>query len=170
MKQREAVYSATKSVLADAGIKFEDGADISLVMTEGLRSKITAIVCGGFKAGTVDLKDTPSNKTKLSSEPELNSYVSGLISNWFRKDIRFNGGVSYEPKNPGSRTGSTDPQLKALRQLHKQFLGVDAEKATQIQGHINSRLAMIATDKVKKAASIDLTSIPADLLATLGIK
>ena len=167
--QREAVYSATKGVLSDAGIKFEDGGEISSVMTDELRAKVTAIVCAGFKQGEIELKDTPSNKDKLTTESKLSSYVSGLISNWYRKDKRFNGGVSYEPTNPGSRAGQGDPQLKALRQLHKQFNGVDAEKAKQIQGHIDARLAIVAAEKVKKV-DIDLSALPENLLITLGIK
>ena len=169
MSQRDGVYSATRGVLADAGIKFEDGGQIGSVMTDELRAKVTAIVCGGFKAGMIELKDTPSNKEKLTTEAKLSSYVSGLISNWYRKDKRFNGGVSYEPTNPGSRTGQGDPQLKALRQLHKQFLGVDADKAKQIEGHMNARIAVIAAEKIKKV-DIDYSTIPSDLLITLGLK
>jgi hypothetical protein len=167
MNQREAVYKATMGVLTDASIKFEDGGKIESVMTDTLRAKVTAIVCAGFKKGEVEFKDTISNKEKLTTDSKLSSYVSGLISNWYRKDKRFNGGVSYEPTNPGSRAGQGDPQLKALRQLHKQFNGVDADKAKQIQSHIDARLAIVAAEK---AAPIDLSSIPADLLATLGIK
>ena len=169
MNQREAVYKATRSVLADAGVKFEDGGNIATVMTDELRAKITAIVSGGFKAGTVELKSTPSNQEKLATDSKLNSYVSGLISNWFRKDKRFNGNVSYEPTNPGSRAGSGDPQLKALRQLHKQFLGIDDAKATEIQTHIDARLAIVSAEKVKKV-NIDYSTLPADLLKNLGIK
>ena len=105
MNQREAVYSATKSVLKDATVSFEDGNNINTVMTEDFRKRIHAIVVSAFKEGKVEFKATASNDSKLANESELSSYVSGLISNWFRKDKRFNGNTTYSAKNPGSRAG-----------------------------------------------------------------
>ena len=119
MNQREAVYTATKSVLTDAAVKFEDGNNINTVMTEDFRKRVHAIVIESFKSGAVEFKATPSNDAKLANDSELSSYVSGLISNWYRKDKRFNGNTQYTAKNPGSRAGQGDPQLKALRQLAK---------------------------------------------------
>jgi hypothetical protein len=171
INQREAVYATTKNVLKDAGIDFEDGGKIETVMTEELRIKITGIICEAFKKGEVELKDTPSNREKLESDSKLSSYVSGLVSNWYRKDKRFNGNEKYETKNPGSRAGQGDPQLKALRALHKQFVGVDNAKAKEIQGHIEARVKTIAEEKTKKAvADIDYSVIDDDLLASLGLK
>jgi hypothetical protein len=168
MNQREAVYTATKSVLKDAGIAFEDGNNINSVMTDDFRKRIHAIVVSAFTEGTVEFKATPSNDAKLENPSELSSYVSGLISNWFRKDKRFNGNTTYSAKNPGSRAGQGDPQLKALRQLAKQFAGVDAEKAAEINAHIEARIKAVGAAKAKKV-DIDLTQIPADLKETLGL-
>lgn len=168
MNQREAVYSATKSVLEDAGINFDDGTNIDDVMTKELRASIQMIVVEGFRAGNIEFKDTPANQEKLSNEPKLNSYVSGLVSNWFRKDKRFNGGQTYKPTNPGSRAGQGDPQLKALRQLHKQFTGVDEDKSAQIKSAIDSRVSEIQAEKAKDI-KIDISILPEDLVTELGL-
>ena len=168
MSQREAVYKATLGVLTDAGIKWEDGGEIASVMTDDLRSKITAIVVEGFKADKIELKDTESNREKLADDSKLNAYTSGLISNWYRKDKRFNGGKTYKPTNPGSRAGQGDPQLKALRQLFKQFDGVDADKAAEIKKHIDARIAELAAEKAKKV-EINVNAIPDELKEALGL-
>lgn len=164
--QRDAVYAATVAVLADAGITFEDGMDIDTVMSKDLRSSIQGILAEGFKAGTIHFEDTPSNQEKLASPAKLNQYVSGLVSNWFRKDTRMNGGEKYAAKNPGSRAGASDPQLKALRQLAVQFKGTDKEHA--ITSQIESRLGVISAEKAKKV-TVDISVLPADLVAKLGL-
>lgn len=168
MSQREAVYTATHNVLTENEITFEDGQDISEVVTDTIRSSVHVIVCESFSSGNVEFKDTPSNAEKLANPAKLSSYVSGLISNWYRKDKRFNGNTTYQPKNPGSRAGQGDAQLKALRALFKQFNGVDANKTTLIQEQIDDRVTVIQAEKAK-AIKVDLTALPSDLLEELGL-
>lgn len=164
--QREAVYAAVMSTLAESGVQFEDGMNVEEVMTKEIRAKIHAIVCEGFRSGTIEFKDTPANQEKLSNPSKLSGYVSGLVSNWFRKDTRLNGGEKYTAKNPGSRAGSTDPQLKALRQLAVKFKGT--EKASDIQKHIDTRLAQIQAEKAK-SFTVDISALPQDLVESLGL-
>ena len=166
MNQREAVYSATHSVLSDAGVHFEDFGQISDVMTKELRDKVHAIVCESFRQGEVSFKDTASNREKMSSDSKLNTYVSGLISNWYRKDKRFNGNTTYQPKNPGSRAGQGDAQLKALRGLKRKFAGT--EKESIIDAQINERLEAIQTERAKKI-EVDLSVLPEGLAEELGL-
>ena len=168
MKQRDAVYNAVTGVLSDEGIHFEDGMNVSELLTKELRSSVHTIVTEGFTSESIEFTDTPANQAKLADPSKLSSYVSGLISNWFRKDMRLNGSVMYTPKNPGSRVGSTDPQLKALRGLAKQFEGVDAEKFEKITGEISTRVAVIQSERAKKVA-IDYSVLPADLMESLGL-
>lgn len=169
--QREAVYTATHAVLKEKGIKFEDGQDIDPIMKGDttLRSMISVIICAGLEANEVALKDTKENDDKLANPAKLSSYVSGLISNWFRKDKRFNGGVTYKPKNPGSRAGQGDAQLKALRGLFKQFDGVDQGQAEKLQVAITERVAAIQAEKAK-STPIDLTVLSPELLEELGLE
>ena len=166
--QRDAVYTATHSVFTENDVHFEDGMNINDVMTDAIRGAVHAIVCESFSQGEVEFKDTPSNEEKLANPAKLSSYVSGLISNWYRKDKRFNGNTTYTPKNPGSRAGQGDAQLKALRGLSKQFEGVDAEKFALIQSQIEERVSYIQTEKAKKI-QVDLSALPADLLEELGL-
>ena len=167
LNQREAVYQATRNVLKEHDIEFEDGGNITEVMTDTMRAEVIAIVVEGFMQKTVELKDTPKNKEKLESKAKMQSYTSGLVSNWYRKDKRFNGGVKYEPKNPGSRQGQGDAKLKALKQLKVKFSGTDQEAT--IDGHIEARLEEIAAEKAAKV-EIDYSVLDDELLADLGIE
>ena len=69
-----------------------------------------------------------------------------MLSNWLRKDKRLNGNVQYVAKNPGSRAGSTDPQIKAMRVLLS--TQEDPTKRAEIQAFIDKRLAEIKPAKV----------------------
>ena len=162
--QREAVFTAVKSVLTEAGVKFEEGQNVSELMTTELRAQVNAILVEGFKASTIELKDTATNRAKLEDEAELKKYVSGLQSNWLNKDSRLNGATKYVPKNPGSRTGSQDPQIAALRGLMK--TKTEADEIAEIQGYIDERLAQLATAKVKtKQVKVNFSDLPQELQA-----
>ena len=143
--QRSAVYNAVINQFAEVGIHFEDGMNASEYLTKDYRSNIHEIVCEGFRSGSVEFEDTASNKQKLADSSKLSSYVSGLISNWLRKDTRLNGGGKYVAKNPGSRAGQGDEQMKTLRALSKQFAGTDKESF--INEQIEQRKAQIASTK-----------------------
>lgn len=166
LTQRAAVYNATKQVFEDAGHDFEDGMNVDAVISDNMRKSIIDIVCAGFSKGEVELKDTPSNREKLANPTKLRGYVGGLVSNWFRKDERLNGDTKYQIKNPGSRAGSTDPQLKALRALATQFKGTP--KATIIEAQIKSRQETIAKEKASKVV-VDISALPPELVEQLGL-
>jgi hypothetical protein len=139
--QREAVYNAVSGVLSEAGIKVEG--DVSTHMTRELRSQVNNILFEAFRKGTIALD-------KEFTDSELKSYVSGLQSNWLRKDKRLNGGVAYVVQNPGSRAGSGD-----------------GEKA-EVQSHIDTRLGEIKASKAKTSKSIDYSALPTELAAKFG--
>ena len=121
--------------------------------TKEQRAQINQILFQGFKSETIELE-------RQFNDSDLKGYVSGLQSNWLRKDKRLNGGVSYVAQNPGSRAGSSDPSLKAMRALLS-TLTTEEEKA-EVQGYIDARVAEINASK-KKSVSIDFTALPADL-------
>jgi len=166
ISQREAVYNATHQVLKENNISFEDGNNVADVISEH-RDAVIAIVCEGFKNGTIELKDTPSNQEKLANPTKLRSYVSGLVSNWYRKDKNFNGNTKYVAKNPGSRTGQSDSKLKALRNL-KKMLETKGQDATEVDGYIKARLEELNAEKAKKI-EVNMDEIPAELKASLGL-
>ena len=167
--QRDAVYTAIHSVLADHNVEFEDGGDVDSVLDKDMKSAVQAILCEGFKSGAIAFETTPQNAEKLASDTKLKSYVSGLVSNWIRKDKRFNGGVTYQAKNPGSRAGSGDETLKTLRALMKKFAGTD--KVPAIQKEIDARLAFLAESKSKEVTLTEeqISKLDPALRSMLGI-
>jgi hypothetical protein len=148
MKQSEAVYQAMMNV----GDLIED-VNGAVKPTPEQRAQVNAILFEGFRAGKIEL-------TKEYDDKELRSYVSGLQSNWLRKDKRLNGGVKYEAKNPGSRSGSGDESVKAMRALLSTM--TDAASRTEIQGFIDARVAAL---KPAAAATLDINSLPPELIA-----
>lgn len=151
MNQREAVYGAIKSVLAENEINFEDGMDVATVLTKELRGQVNEILYHGFVSGSVGLDIKYDDK-------QLRQYCSSLQSNWIRKDKRLNGGVKYEAKNPGSRAGSGDESVKAMKTLLK-TLTPGTEDYTDVETHLNARLAEISASKVK-TITINMDALP----------
>lgn len=157
MNQKEAVFSAVTAVLANAGITFE--ANVTVVkplMTKELRAQVNQVLFAGFRKGDIEMDGEKSDK-------DLKQYVSGLQSNWLNKDKRFNGNTQYVAKNPGSRTGITDPQIKALRGLLSQT--EDSTEASEIQGYIDARLEQLGAGKKSKTVEVNFADLPAELRA-----
>ena len=145
--QKEAVYNAVINVCG----KLEEGATYS--PTREQRSQINAILFEGFKSETIELGKTFDDST-------LKGYVSGVQSNWLRKDKRLNGGTAYIAKNPGSRQGVTDPQLKAMRALLSTL--TDETERAEVQNFIDARIKEIGVTKVKK--EVDFSVLPTELV------
>ena len=154
MSQKEAVFSAVTSVLSENGISFTENSDIGAVMTSELRSQVNQILFEGFKAESIEL-------SKTLTDTKLKSYTSGLQSNWLRKDKRLNGGIAYKAKNPGSRAGGSDPQLKAMRALLGS-LTVETERE-EVQTYIDARVKEIAATRATKSVVIDTSALPESL-------
>jgi hypothetical protein len=122
-------------------------------MTRELRSQVNQVLFEGFRSGSVELD-------REFNDSDLKAYVSGLQSNWLRKDKRLNGGAKYSAKNPGSRIGSSDPSLKAMRALLT-TLTTESYRA-EVQAAIDTRVSEIQASKVKKV-TIDTSVLPAEL-------
>jgi hypothetical protein len=153
--QKDAVFNAISSVLAEAGVSVPEGQSYSEHMTRERRAQVTNILVEGFNTNTVELD-------KTFSEADLRAYASGLQSNWLRKDSRLNGGTKYVAKNPGSRVGAGDAQLKALRALLSSK--TDADERSEIQSFIDARVTEIGASK-KKTVTVDFSVLPAALAA-----
>lgn len=158
VSQKQAVRNAIFSILKDADVEFELNGTVSINEVFSADNKATAreILYTGFKNGEVEYKE--SFQAKVDSDTELKKYVSGLLNNWMRKDKELNCGVIYKAKNPGSRAGSQDDSVKAMRQLLK--VTPDAEAKVAIQAAIDARLAEI---KPTKSVTIDESAIPDSL-------
>ena len=152
--QKEAVFSAVTAVLNEAGVQVNEGDNFSIHLNRELRAQVTSILVEGFNNGSIALDKA------FESESDLRTYCSGLTSNWLRKDGRLNGGIKYEAKNPGSRVGSGDAQLKAMRLLLS--TKSDPQEVEEIQSFIDARVASIKASR-KPAKVIDFSALPAEL-------
>ena len=147
MTQKEAVYQAVVNVTGFNG-------EGSCTPSKEQRAQVNAILFEGFKSGKIELE-------REFSDSDLKAYVSGLQSNWLRKDKRLNGGTQYVAKNPGSRAGSSDPQLKAMRTLLSTL--TDETEKQEVQSYIDARIKEISVEK--QAKTVDFSALPADLAA-----
>ena len=153
MNQRQATVSAILSFIGN----FELNGPVNAldIITDKQREQVVETICEGFLEGRVDM--SAEGKAKYFGDPkELKKYVVGLVNNWLRKAPELNGGKAYEPKNPGSRTGSGDRVLKALKELMRTT--DDAEAKAEIQAAIDERIK-----EISPKVEIDVEAIPAHL-------
>jgi hypothetical protein len=149
MTQKEAVFSAVTNVCTATDGVFSP--------TKEQRAQINMILFEGFKAGNI------AYDGDLPADSELKAYVSGLQSNWLRKDKRLNGGVAYVAKNPGSRSGATDPQIRAMRALLA--TKTNPVERAEIQKFIEARLVVL---KPAITTNIDVEALPEELRHLVG--
>lgn len=157
MNQRQATVSAIISVLNQRGIEytFNESEIVSEILTSDDKSKIVDMLCEGFLSNKIDMSE--EGKAKYYHNPsELRKYTVGLLNNWIRKAPEFNRGMGYVTKNPGSRKGSGDETMKALRELLK--ITTDATVRSEIQAEIDKRL-----EEIKPKVEINLDALPAHL-------
>jgi len=114
-----------------------------------------AIVTEGILSGNVDFSTEAS--TKHDTEAKVRSYTSGMVNNHLRKDKRLNGGEKYEAANPGSRTGVSDPGLRALKTLRSTL--TSEEDITSVDEAIAERIEQLQAAKAKPA-KIDINALP----------
>jgi hypothetical protein len=148
MNQKEAVYQAMVNVCGEQ--------DEAYAPTKEERAQVNNILFEGFQQGNISFDGA------LPESSKLKAYVSGLQSNWLRKDPRLNGNTKYVAKNPGSRAGSTDTQVKAMRILLS--TKTDSSERAEIQTFIDKRLA-----EIKPAKSTELTAEQIAVLEAAGL-
>lgn len=150
MNQKEAVFSAVTKVL---GKDFKEGMDCAVFFKAQpeLKKELIATLESSLNSGNWEIKNAQKNIT---------SYIVGLVANYFRKDIRLNGGQAYAPANPGSKTGVRSPAVKAMRQLLKTLEEGSAE-FIEVTSRIEATVAEIKASKA--VAKIDKDNLPEDL-------
>ena len=147
MKQNDAVFAAVCAVLKC------DGFDSAVEVSDEQRATIIGMVTEGILAGKVGFSSEA--KVKYDTEAKVKGYVVGMVSHQLRNDKRMNGGVGRVIKNPGSRAGSGDEQLKALKLLQSTFDN-GTEEWHEIEAAIANRtLEIQATRKPKATINID---------------
>lgn len=99
------------------------------------------------------------SKAKYHSRELMLGYCTKLLNNWLRKDIRLNGGIKFFIKNPGSKAGTSDPQIKQLKEIKSKI--VDTTYVKAIDEQIGIRLSKI--NNGKKLKSINKDILPEDI-------
>lgn len=140
--QGEAVFQAVNSVL-------EGAIEGAVSLNESQREAVYEKVFMAFTSGQTVHSSNPS-------EAQLKKYIPGLVNNWLRKDKRLNGGTTYQTKRPGSRSGSGDESIKAMRTLMS--VTTDADAKAEIQAAIDARVA-----ELKPKAVINTDLLPESL-------
>jgi hypothetical protein len=159
--QRQATVETIISVYEEhTGKEYELNGEVIMndVFTKEMKQEAREYLVDNFQAGNIQYR--PEFQCKVDDNSEINKYVNGLINNWLRKAKELNGGEAYEPKNPGSRAGSGDPQIRELKKLLTKVKGTAHE--TKVQAAIESRL-----EEIKPKVEIDTDLIPEDLQGLL---
>ena len=155
ISQKQAVKNAVLSIFPN----YELGGEtvLSSLLNSDNKKEIKQMVFEAFKAGEVSFSAEAQAKYG-SDDAKLLKYVGGMVDNWVRKDPEFNNGQKYITKNPGSRAGSSDDQIKALRALKKTT--TDTTVLAEIDEAISTRLAEI---KPTKTVEINVEALPEHL-------
>jgi len=149
MTQGEAVFQAVVSVFGTDG-KLDAAVPETKTWSEETKQKVHGLVFQMFKAGLV------TKNSGGSDDASLLKYIPGLVNNWCRKDLRLNGGIKYTPKNPGSRTGTQDESIRAMKTLLS--LTTDPEAKLAIEAEIAKRV-----EELKPKVTVDVTKLPESL-------
>lgn len=158
MNQRQATVQTLLSVLSDRGVNYELNGpkNISEVLTDADKVKARDLIFAGFKAGRIEMSE--ESKGKYTDDKALKSYVTGLVNNWIRKAKEFNNGHTYTAKNPGSRAGSQDEQIKEMKKLLS--ITTDPAAKSAIQSEIDARQSEIL---YSTQPQIDVSKLPESL-------
>jgi len=156
VSQKTAVVNEVKAIL---GLHFDASLPVKEQLTPAQFSTIKANIVASIIAGTVAYnKDTSNVK-------EITRYVSGMISNHFRKAKELNGGSAYAPQSSGR--GSRDSQLSELSKLLGTYTE-GTEEFNQIVSAIESRKAELSAEKTEvlatKKRNKELASLNTDAL------
>lgn len=149
MTQNEAVFQAVMAVFGNNG-KLDGAVPETGKWSDEQKKKVYGLVFNSFKSGEVE------KRSGGQTDADLNKYIPGLVNNHVRKDKRLNGGVDYEPKRPGIRSGSGDESVKAMRTLLS--MTTDPAAKAAIQAEIDKRLA-----EIKPKVTIDIEKLPESL-------
>lgn len=147
ISQGEAVFQAVSQVL-------NSQIDGKVTLTDAQTEAVYAKVLMAFTEGVTVHKANPTPEA-------LKKYIPGLVNNWLRKDKRLNGNTKYQAKNPGSRAGTGDESIKAMRTLLSATTDVDAR--AQIEAAIQARL-----NELKPKPTVNVAALPEALRHLVG--
>ena len=159
LSQHAAVVQVTQAHFGD---KFVPGSDVKGYATKADKHAIAAKISEMMLEGQVELSESARAKYGESAETLTSKYVVGMVTNWFNKSLQLNGGERYQPKNPGSRAGGGDAQIREMKLLRKHLESKgEMDKVAKVDAAIAERLAEIKP--ATPTREIDVTQIPESL-------
>jgi len=162
MNQRSATVSTLLAVVGHGFYELNGPIPLSEVLTDANKTEVRETLFKMFREGKVSY--SADFQSKVDDDSELKKYISGLVNNWIRKAPELNSGGKYVAKNPGSRQGSGDGQIREMKKLLT--LITDPEQKKAIEDEIASRHEEISKTKM---VEVDYSKIPAHLREALGI-
>lgn len=154
ISQKQAVIDATRKIMGSA---YNSTVAVTETLTKNDINGIKSMVYDGIVSGDVIFN-------KEFSETEVKKYVSGMVSNHFRKAKELNGGASYKPKVVGTRIVK-DPKLNDLNTLLSNTKP-GTEEHVKVMEAVTARKSEIAVKK-NNTYDIDVTVLPDDLKAVI---
>jgi len=148
MTQNEAVFQAVLAVFGNDG-QLDGAVPETGKWSDKQKDEVYAFLMYSFKQGEW-------TKNSGGTDASLMKYIPGLVNNHVRKDLRLNGGTKYETKRPGSRAGTGDESVKAMRTLLS--MTPDPAAKAAIQREIDKRLA-----EIKPKVEVNLAALPESL-------
>jgi osmotically-inducible protein OsmY len=165
ISQHSAVVTQVKAQL---GERFTPGQDVKDYITKADRQAVAAKIAQQMLDGEVTLSDEAKAKYGESAETLASRYVMGMVTNWLNKSKELNGGTKYTTKNPGSRAGSGDEQVREMRKLRKQLAELgNTEGVERVDAAIAQRLAEIGASKTS-TVEINAEVLPEALRGLIG--
>ena len=150
VNQKDGVFNAVTSIT-----EVMDGEAVSL--TKDQKSTLIGMLAESLETGAILVTET--KRSKCTEAKHWRDYASNILNNWTRKDTRLNGGTKYVTKNPGSRAGAGDDQLRELKKF-KSTLS-DADQITAVDKAIDERLAVLQAERnAGKVKEINFDLIP----------
>ena len=165
LSQHAAVVQVTQ---AHFGERFIPGSDIKEIATKSDKQVIATKIAEMMLEGAVELSDAARAKYGESAETLTSKYVMGMVTNWFNKSKELNGGVKYEAKNPGSRFGAGDAQLKELNLLRKQLVEIGNEDGVARCDEAIAQRKEFLREQNQPKVEINADNLPANLRDLVG--
>jgi hypothetical protein len=160
VSQKDSVVNEVKAILGSA---YSPNVSVRELLNDNQLTIIRSNILSGIINGTI------TYGKEITDEKEVQKYVSGMVSNYFRKSKELNGGNLYAPTTTGS--GSRDAQIVELTKLYKSYVEGSPE-FLQIQEAIATRKAFLESQKVvivkekkknKEFESINMDALPEGL-------
>lgn len=127
------------------------------VLTKDERATCLAMLTESLQAGEVIV--SAAKQAKMTEPKDYKEYAGNILNNWLRKDLRLNGNKPYQAKNPGSRAGAGDEQLRELKKLKSSLS--DPEQIALVEQAITERLAELKAESNKaKVQEVNFDLIP----------